>query len=59
MTYVALLRAVSVGGGNRIDMSVLRTVFETAGMTSVRTYINPGNVIFETNASDDAQLMRG
>jgi uncharacterized protein (DUF1697 family) len=56
MTHVALLRGINVGGNNRIDMKVLRAVFEAAGMTSVRTYINSGNVIFETDLQADAAI---
>ena len=49
MTYVALLRGINVGGKNKVDMKQLKAVFEDAGMTSVRTYINSGNVIFGTS----------
>jgi uncharacterized protein (DUF1697 family) len=48
MIYVALLRGINVGGTNRVDMKQLKSVFEEAGMTSVRTYINSGNVIFSS-----------
>jgi len=48
MRYVALLRGINVGGNNKIEMKALKAVFEEAGMSSVRTYINSGNVIFET-----------
>jgi uncharacterized protein (DUF1697 family) len=48
MIYVALLRGVNVGGSNKVDMKELKTVFEEAGMDSVRTYINSGNVIFSS-----------
>lgn len=48
MTYVGLLRGINVGGKNKVDMKQLKGVFEDAGMRSVRTYINSGNVIFET-----------
>ncbi len=48
MRYVALLRGINVGGKNKVDMKQLKAVFEDAGMTSVRTYINSGNVIFQS-----------
>ena len=48
MLYVALLRGVNVGGANKVDMKELKSVFESNGMESVRTYINSGNVIFST-----------
>lgn len=56
VTYVALLRGINVGGKNKIDMKQLKAVFEHAGMTSVRTYINSGNVIFGTTLRGRAQL---
>lgn len=46
MIYVALLRGINVGGNNKIDMKTLKAVFEKAGMTSVKTYINSGNIVF-------------
>ncbi|GHV35260.1 hypothetical protein FACS18949_12870 [Clostridia bacterium] len=46
--YIALLRGVNVGGNNKIAMPELRTAFETAGLTNVATYINSGNVIFDS-----------
>lgn len=44
--YVALLRGINVGGNNKINMKELKQVFEQAGMTSVKTYINSGNIVF-------------
>ncbi|MBY0011209.1 DUF1697 domain-containing protein [Paenibacillus typhae] len=46
MIYVALLRGINVGGNNIINMKQLKQTFEQAGMTSVTTYINSGNIIF-------------
>lgn len=56
MTYVALLRGVNVGGTGAVEMKALKAVFEAAGMESVRTYINSGNVVFSTGTSDRAAL---
>lgn len=56
MVYVALLRGINVGGKNKVDMKQLKAAFEDAGMTSVRTYINSGNVIFSTNSRSRARL---
>lgn len=56
MTYVALLRGINVGGSNKISMKELSTVFEAAGMLSVRTYINSGNVIFDATATERQHL---
>ncbi len=56
MIYVALLRGINVGGKNKVDMKELRTVFEQAGMSSVRTYINSGNVVFSSRARSRVKL---
>jgi uncharacterized protein (DUF1697 family) len=56
MKYVALLRGINVGGGNMISMKELAAVFEAAGMASVRTYINSGNVVFDTASRDRTQI---
>lgn len=58
MVYVALLRGVNVGGTGKIDMKQLKVVFDDAGMASARTYINSGNVIFETDDLDRARIAR-
>ncbi|MBU9674758.1 DUF1697 domain-containing protein [Planococcus sp. CP5-4] len=47
MIYAALLRGINVGGNNKISMKELKEVFEQAGMSSVKTYINSGNIIFK------------
>ncbi len=48
MKYVAFLRGINVGGKNKIKMETLRKVFGSLGFETVKTYINSGNVIFET-----------
>ena len=53
MIYVALLRGINVGGNNKVDMKSLKVVFEKAGATQVKTYINSGNVIFEDAHSEE------
>ncbi len=58
MIYVALLRGINVGGNRKVDMKQLKTVFERAGMKSVKTYINSGNVIFESDSLASKKLAR-
>jgi uncharacterized protein (DUF1697 family) len=48
MKYVAFLRGINVGGKNKIKMETLRQVCGSLGFENVKTYINSGNVIFET-----------
>ncbi len=56
--YVALLRGINVGGNKLIKMAELREVFASAGFKNARTYIQSGNVIFETRNSDADKVAR-
>ncbi|MFD1556939.1 DUF1697 domain-containing protein [Paraburkholderia silviterrae] len=47
-TYIALLRAVNVGGTGKLPMAELRAMCEALGFTAVRTYIASGNVVFQS-----------
>ena len=49
--YVALLRGINVGGRNKVAMADLRQAFEDGGYGAARTYIQSGNVIFESGAT--------
>jgi uncharacterized protein (DUF1697 family) len=55
MKYVAFLRAINVGGNAIIKMADLKQMFESVGLENVQTYIQSGNVIFES-AEDAASL---
>jgi len=46
--YVALLRAVNVGGTGKLPMADLKVMCVDAGFTQVETYIASGNVVFES-----------
>lgn len=50
--YVALLRAVNVGGTGKLEMSVLKALCEDAGFEKVTTYIASGNVVFTSRAGE-------
>ena len=50
--FVALLRAVNVGGTGRLAMVELKAMCEAAGFQAVRTYIASGNVVFRSACSD-------
>lgn len=46
-TFIALLRGINVGKGNRVSMADLRTLFEAQGFSRVRTLLASGNVVFD------------
>ncbi len=56
MKYIAFLRGINVGGKNKIKMETLREVCAALGYSNVKTYINSGNIIFETAKTDDQKL---
>ena len=58
MKYVALLRGINVGGKTLIKMADLKSCIEELGHAKVKTYINSGNVIFETGKRDEIELAR-
>jgi uncharacterized protein (DUF1697 family) len=52
--FVALLRAVNVGGTGKLPMSDLKEMREALGFDGVRTYIASGNVVFSSRKSEAA-----
>ena len=53
--YMAFLRAINVGG-HFVKMERLRQLFESLGYTKVETFINSGNVIFESRVKNTQTL---
>lgn len=58
MRYVAFLRGINVGGHAIIKMEELREVLSLPGIKDVRTYIQSGNVIFDSAEEDETKLMK-
>jgi uncharacterized protein (DUF1697 family) len=56
--FIALLRAINVGGGRTVKMQSLRQVFESLGFFRVATLIASGNVVFETTTKRTKSLER-
>src|ERR1700684_3094284 len=52
--FIALLRAVNVGGTGKLPMSDLKDICEELGFGRVRTYIASGNVVFSSKKSEGA-----
>ena len=55
-TYIAFLRGINVGAHNRMKMDALRDLCRSLGFEHVRTYIQSGNVVFETDDSAANEL---
>lgn len=52
--FVALLRAVNVGGTGKLPMTELAAMCAAAGFDKVKTYIASGNVVFTSRKSEAA-----
>lgn len=50
--YIALLRGINVGGKNKIKMADLRESLGSIGLERVQTYIQSGNILFESNEEE-------
>lgn len=55
--YLALLRGINVGGNKKIKMADLRIMLEGMGLQRVQTYIQSGNVLFESD--EPAETLQG
>jgi uncharacterized protein (DUF1697 family) len=55
-TYIALLRGINVGGNHQLPMRELTPLLENLGLQNVKTYIQSGNVVFQSEQTDRAQL---
>jgi uncharacterized protein (DUF1697 family) len=55
-TYITILRGINVSGHNLIKMKALKEMMEGLGFSNVRTYIQSGNVVFESKAEGISEL---
>jgi uncharacterized protein (DUF1697 family) len=57
MRYVALLRGINVGGNTMVSMAELKTGLEGLGFENVASYINSGNLAFDTRRCVEDKLV--
>ncbi|KAA3625366.1 MAG: DUF1697 domain-containing protein [Flavobacterium sp.] len=55
--YIALLRGINVSGQKKILMADLRALCESLGFLNVRTYIQSGNVIFDSEKEVSSEII--
>jgi len=55
-TYIGLLRGINVSGQKKIKMAELRDVLEEIGLKNVKTYIQSGNIVFNSERTDQNKL---
>jgi uncharacterized protein (DUF1697 family) len=56
--WICLLRGVNVGGNKMLKMDALKALFGTIGLRDAKTYLQSGNVVFRSDETDRAVLMR-
>lgn len=54
--YIAFLREINVGAHNRMKMDELRALFASLGHEDIETYIQSGNVVFESAQTGEVAL---
>lgn len=54
--YIAFLREINVGAHNRMKMDELRALFESLGHEDIETYLQSGNVVFESAQTGEVAL---
>lgn len=52
-TYIAFLRGINVGGHKKVPMAQLRELLGKKGLKNVQTYIQSGNVIFQSKETNN------
>lgn len=51
-TIIALLRGINVGGHGKLPMRELKALLDGMGLANVQTYIQSGNVVFQSDRTD-------
>jgi len=55
-THIALLRGINVAGQKKVPMAELRLLLEGVKFEKVQTYIQSGNVVFQSAIKDQSKL---
>jgi len=57
-TYISILRGINVGGKNPVNMNSLQEMYEKLGFKNVKTYIQSGNVVFQSTEMPTEEIER-
>ena len=58
LRYVVLLRGINLGSVNRISMPPLRDALAASGFGNVRTYVQSGNIVLDSELDGDRLAAR-
>ena len=56
MKYMSMLRGINVSGQKTIKMTDLKSLYESLGFDNIVTYIQSGNVIFDSDVKSEDEL---
>lgn len=56
MKYISMLRGINVSGQKKIKMDDLKTLYQDLGLKNVETYIQSGNVVFDSTSKNKEKL---
>jgi uncharacterized protein (DUF1697 family) len=57
-TYISMLRGINVSGQKQIRMTGLQSLYESLGLVNVQTYVQSGNVVFDSTEQDASKLRK-
>jgi uncharacterized protein (DUF1697 family) len=57
-TCISMLRGINVSGQKQVRMADLKSLYESLGLVNVQTYVQSGNVIFDSAEQDAAKLRK-
>jgi uncharacterized protein (DUF1697 family) len=57
-TFISLLRGINVSGQNKLAMDELRNLYERLNLANVTSYVQSGNLVFESEERDSSRLAR-
>ena len=55
-TYISLLRGINVSGQKKVRMADLKSLYESLELGNVQTYVQSGNVVFDSEEQDVEKL---
>ena len=56
--WIALFRGINVGGKNLLPMATLSRYLETIQLTNIKTYIQSGNVVFDSKSKSSKSIQK-
>ncbi len=55
-TFISMLRGINVSGQKQLRMAEMQSLYESLKLVNVKTYVQSGNVVFESAKQDATKL---